>query len=139
MKSVARFLLSAALAAIGCASVTTWNEAAGMERSGAYAEAAHAYEKVARRFRGPTQAEAWYRAGLAWVDPKNPRKSFGRGLACFRRVEEEDASRETARGARAWVAVLDGLVSAREAAQEADRLRRAMEDVQEGAEALQGR
>lgn len=54
-------------------------------------------------------------------------------------MKEADATRETARGARAWAAVLRGLDLAREAAEEAEALRRALEDVRQGTEALRGR
>ena len=123
----------------GCASVGAWREATMRARSGDHAGAASEYEDLARTAGGRTAAEAWYQAGLAWVDPANRRRNFGRGLACFRRVEPRDASRETARGTRAWISVLEGLVSAREAASEAESLRRAMEDVQMGSEALRRR
>lgn len=131
-------LLLGALSA-GCASVGAWQEATTRARTGDHAGAASEYEDLARTSEGRTAAEAWYQAGLAWVDPANRRRNFGRGLACFRRVEAGAASRETARGTRAWISILEGLVSAREAASEADALRRAMEDVRSGSEALRRR
>lgn len=101
---------------------------------------ARRYERLAQRSQGQAAAEAWRAAGLLWVDPENSQASYGRALACFRRAQEKAMEDPlAARSVRAWIAVLSRLVSAEEAAKEAESLRSALKDAAETSDALRGR
>jgi len=112
-------------------------EARRYERAGDLARGARGFEEIARDLgEGRAASEAWYRAGRLWLDPANERRSYARAMVCFKKVDQEAVSEETARDVRLWISALSRLVSAQEALA---ATRQAMGDVAEGAEALRGR
>ncbi len=102
------------------------------EREGKLDQAARQYEAAARSTTGASSSTYWYRAARLWIDPANSRRSYARALACFRRVNEQTAGSEVARETRLWKAALANLVSAQEAAREAESIISAFEDVSRG-------
>ncbi|MGQ0645751.1 MAG: hypothetical protein ACT4O3_09710 [Elusimicrobiota bacterium] len=111
-----------------------------LERSAAGAEA---YEETARNARGRKAAQAWYDAGRLWLDPSNPAASPARALDCFRRVDLEAAHPAVARETEAWISVLSRLVSAEDAARQAqiqnDKMKQALTDAARTSDALKGK
>lgn len=128
--SVILWLIVASAAAC-TSSGSSWSRAAAIEREGSMVKAAREFEKLGREKNGRAAALAWHRAGRLWIDPDNSRRSYGRALACFERVDLKVVDAETAKETRSWILVLRQFVNAREAAQETERLRDALRDIAE--------
>lgn len=109
--------------------------ARSMEQAGKLDQAARQYEVAAKSSSGGKASRLWYRAAKLWVDPANPRRSYARALACFRRVQVDDVGGEVAHETKLWRSVLANLVSAQDAAREAESIISAFEDVSRGAPA----
>ncbi len=114
----------------GCASDTTSKKppSKGELRSKIAREAVQ-QERTARKRKGEAAAKAWYQAAKLWIHPDNPKKSYGRSLTCFYRVNRKQADSETAEDTRIWISVLTQLLSAKEAAT-------SLQDAAEGSEKL---
>lgn len=123
--------------AAGCATSRSSSKVARLEKQGQWAQAAQLQEQIATEKTGKAAAKAWYHAGLLWMDPNNPQKSYKRALTCFNRVDRAQADKQTANNTRLWISVITQLASAKQKASSLKETAAALKDAATGSERLQ--
>lgn len=131
------FTLIGAVALMGCATSKSSSQSAKLESQGQFVQAAQLQEKTASEHSGKTAAKAWYQAGILWMDPSNPQKSYKRALMCFSRVDRTKVDKQTATNTRLWMSLLTQLASAKQKASTLKETAAALKDAAAGSERLQ--
>lgn len=121
---------------MGCATSKSSSKADKLVQQGQFVQAAQLHEQNAGKHTGKVAAKAWYQAGILWVDPDNPQKSFKRALICFNHVDRSKVDKQTASNTRSWIAVLTQLMTVKQKASALKETAAALKDAAAGSEQL---